>query len=234
MDHRVTQSDPGLTTIQQMPPSTGAGRSSASSARRCPTGKPYAWFEDCDLELCRSVVDGRVGEMLTVGGRALRSEEKCYADNAFPALYVQSLSRSVVCDCGDSCVLQGLTTFFTSTPIVSLWTLRGQEIARSRTPRQGLGRPGQDPAPRSHHPRPDSSSPHGMDYVCPVCHDPQCDKMGFFSADVTESFRGGASSGRGGEVVTRSRPFRLKGTDERRVHLAGGFTEARQHDLRTL
>ena len=48
-----------------------------------------------------------------------------------------------------------------------------------------------------------------------------------YSADVTESFRGGASSGRGGEVVTRSRPFRLKGTDERRVHLAGGFTEAR-------
>jgi hypothetical protein len=48
-----------------------------------------------------------------------------------------------------------------------------------------------------------------------------------YAADVTESFRGGASSGRGGEVVTRSRPFRLEGTDERRVHLAGGFTEAR-------
>jgi hypothetical protein len=48
-----------------------------------------------------------------------------------------------------------------------------------------------------------------------------------FTADVTESFRTGAQRGHAGEVVTRRRGFRLQGTDTRRVHLSGGFTEAR-------
>jgi hypothetical protein len=48
-----------------------------------------------------------------------------------------------------------------------------------------------------------------------------------YSADVTESFRTGAQRGHAGEVVTRRRGFRLQGTDTRRVHLEGGFTEAR-------
>jgi hypothetical protein len=48
-----------------------------------------------------------------------------------------------------------------------------------------------------------------------------------FSAPVTESFRTGAQRGHAGEVVTRRRGFRLQGTDTRRVHLEGGYTEAR-------
>ena len=48
-----------------------------------------------------------------------------------------------------------------------------------------------------------------------------------YQADVTESFRTGAQRGHAGEVVTRKRGFRLQGTDTRRVHLEGGYTEAR-------
>jgi hypothetical protein len=48
-----------------------------------------------------------------------------------------------------------------------------------------------------------------------------------YEADVTESFRTGAQRGHAGEVVTRKRGFRLQGTDTRRVHLEGGYTEAR-------
>jgi hypothetical protein len=48
-----------------------------------------------------------------------------------------------------------------------------------------------------------------------------------YAADVTESFRTGAQRDHAGEVVTRRRGFRLQGTDTRRVHLEGGYTEAR-------
>jgi hypothetical protein len=225
----ASQSDPGLTAIQQMAVKHWGRALIGKFGAQVPDWKPYAWFEDTDLELCRSVVDGRVGEMLTVGGRALRSEEKCYADNAFPAL----MSR-VVSECRmrlwQLMVAAGLESiFYVDTD--SLFTnhegsnrlrafvqagngwgvrvkTRHREVTilgprQLITAREGLRVSGLPKSARNN--RLEES------YV----------------ADVTESFRGGASSGRGGEVVTRSRPFRLKGTDERRVHLAGGFTEAR-------
>jgi hypothetical protein len=224
----ASQSDPGLTTIQQMATKHWGRALIGKFGAQVPDWKPYAWFEDCDLELCRSVVDGRVGEMLTVGGRALRSEEKCYADNAFPALMSRVVSECRMRLWRLMCVAGLDHVFYVDTDSLFVdaqgsrnlrdhvhrgkgWGVRVKTRHREVTilgPRQlitareGLRISG----------LPKTAS--GADGIR-------------FSADVTESFRGGASSGRGGEVVTRSRPFRLKGTDERRVHLAGGFTEAR-------
>ena len=48
-----------------------------------------------------------------------------------------------------------------------------------------------------------------------------------YDVEARESFRGGASAGNVETVLTRSRSFRLRGVDHRRVHLPGGLTEAR-------
>jgi hypothetical protein len=218
---------PGFTAIQQMAVKHWGRALIGKFGAQVPDWKPYAWFDDTDLELCRSVVDGRVGEMLTVGGRALRSEEKCYADNAFPAILSRVVSEcrirlfrlmvaggldhvfyvdtdSLFVDAEGSRRLRDFTTDGRGWGVRVKTRHREVTILGPRqliTAREGLRVSG---LPKSAHSLDDG-----------------------YAADVTESFRGGASSGRGGEVVTRSRPFRLKGTDERRVHLAGGFTEAR-------
>ena len=227
----ASQSDPGLTPVQQMATKHWGRALIGKFGAQVPDWKPYAWFDDTDLELCRSVVDGRVGEMLTVGGRALRSEGKCYADNAFPAI----LSR-VVSECRMRlwrlmCAAGLENVFYVDTDSLFVnrdgsrnlqdyvkgsnggWGVRVKTRHREVTilgPRQLItARDGLRVSGLPREARPDKEVPR------------------VYEADVTESFRGGASSGRGGEVVTRSRPFRLKGTDERRVHVAGGFTEAR-------
>jgi hypothetical protein len=198
-----------------------------------PNWKPYAWFTDTDLELCRSVVDGRVGEMLTVGGRALRSEEKCYADNAFPALMSRVVSECRMRLWRLMCAAGLEHVYYVDTD--SLFLDRdGSQRLRSYVKRgKGWGvrvktrhREVTILGPRQLITARDGLRVSGLPKT--AVRDPGLVRGDDgYAADVTESFRGGASSGRGGEVVTRSRPFRLKGTDERRVHLAGGFTEAR-------
>ena len=231
----ASQSDPGLTAIQQMAVKHWGRALVGKFGAQVPDWKPYAWFTDTDLELCRSVVDGRVGEMLTVGGRALRSEEKCYADNAFPALMSRVISECrmrlwrLMCAAGldhvfyvdtDSLFvdLEGSRNLRTYTAKGGGWGVRVKTRHREVTI---LG-------PRQLITARDGLRVSGLPKSAVLSSTPPilCDRKDY-AALVTESFRGGASSGRGGEVMTRSRPFRLKGTDERRVHLAGGFTEAR-------
>ena len=223
----ASQSDPGLSTIQQMAVKHWGRALIGKFGAQVPDWKPYAWFEDTDLELCRSIVDGRVGEMLTVGGRALRSEEKCYADNAFPALMSRVVSECRMRLWRLMCAAGLEHVYYVDTD--SLFLDRdGSQRLRSYVKRgKGWG-----VRVKTRHlevtilgPRQLITARDGLR----VSGLPKTAVRGDdgYAADVTESFRGGASSGRGGEVVTRSRPFRLKGTDERRVHLAGGFTEAR-------
>jgi hypothetical protein len=223
----ASQSDPGLSTIQQMAVKHWGRALIGKFGAQVPNWKPYAWFTDTDLELCRSVVDGRVGEMLTVGGRALRSEEKCYADNAFPALMSRVVSECRMRLWRLMCAAGLEHVYYVDTD--SLFLDRdGSQRLRSYVKRgKGWGvrvktrhREVTILGPRQLITARDGLRVSGLPKTAVRGDDG-------YAADVTESFRGGASSGRGGEVVTRSRPFRLKGTDERRVHLAGGFTEAR-------
>jgi hypothetical protein len=229
----VSVTPPAFTAIQQMAVKHWGRALIGKFGAQVPDWKPYAWFDDCDLELCRSVVDGRVGEMLTVGGRALRSEEKCYADNAFPALMSRVISECrmrlwhLMCAAGlDNVYYVDTDSLFVnmdgSRRLHNLvdkgggWGVRVKTRHREVTilgPRQLIT--AREGLRISGLPKAASATP------------AEPGNQAGYEADVTESFRGGASSGRGGEVVTRSRPFRLKGTDERRVHLAGGFTEAR-------
>jgi hypothetical protein len=223
----ASQSDPGLTTIQQMATKHWGRALVGKFGAQVPDWKPYAWFTDTDLELCRSIVDGSVGEMLTVGGRALRSEEKCYADNAFPALMSRVVSECRMRLWRLMCAAGLEHVYYVDTD--SLFLDRdGSQRLRSYVKRgKGWGvrvktrhREVTILGPRQLITARDGLRVSGLPKTAVRGDDG-------YAADVTESFRGGASSGRGGEVVTRSRPFRLKGTDERRVHLAGGFTEAR-------
>ena len=223
----ASQSDPGLSTIQQMAVKHWGRALIGKFGAQVPDWKPYAWFTDTDLELCRSVVDGRVGEMLTVGGRALRSEEKCYADNAFPALMSRVVSECrmrlwrLMCAAGLEHVYyvdtDSLFLDYDGSQRLRNYVKRGKGWGvRVKTRHREVTILG----PRQLITARDGLRVSGLPKTAVRGDDG-------YAADVTESFRGGASSGRGGEVVTRSRPFRLKGTDERRVHLAGGFTEAR-------
>jgi hypothetical protein len=223
----ASQSDPGLTTIQQMATKHWGRALVGKFGAQVPDWKPYAWFTDTNLELCRSIVDGSVGEMLTVGGRALRSEEKCYADNAFPALMSRVVSECRMRLWRLMCAAGLEHVYYVDTD--SLFLDRdGSQRLRSYVKRgKGWGvrvktrhREVTILGPRQLITARDGLRVSGLPKTAVRGDDG-------YAADVTESFRGGASSGRGGEVVTRSRPFRLKGTDERRVHLAGGFTEAR-------
>lgn len=223
----ASQSDPGLSTIQQMAVKHWGRALIGKFGAQVPDWKPYARFTDTDLELCRSIVDGRVGEMLTVGGRALRSEEKCYADNAFPALMSRVVSECRMRLWRLMCAAGLEHVYYVDTD--SLFLDRdGSQRLRSYVKRgKGWGvrvktrhREVTILGPRQLITARDGLRVSGLPKTAVRGDDG-------YAADVTESFRGGASSGRGGEVVTRSRPFRLKGTDERRVHLAGGFTEAR-------
>jgi hypothetical protein len=223
----ASQSDPGLTTIQQMATKHWGRALIGKFGAQVPDWKPYAWFEDCDLELCRSVVDGRVGEMLTVGGRALRSEEKCYADNAFPALMSRVVSECRMRLWRLMCVAGLDHVFYVDTDSLFV-DAQGSRNLRDHVHRgKGWGvrvktrhREVTILGPRQLITARDGIRVSGLPKSAVRTTDA-------YAADVTESFRGGASSGRGGEVVTRSRPFRLEGNDERRVHHAGGFTEAR-------
>jgi hypothetical protein len=224
---------PAFTAIQQMAVKHWGRALIGKFGAQVPNWKPYAWFTDTDLELCRSVVDGRVGEMLTVGGRALRSEEKCYADNAFPALMSRVVSECRMRLWRLMCAAGLEHVYYVDTD--SLFLDRdGSQRLRSYVKRgKGWGvrvktrhREVTILGPRQLITARDGLRVSGLPKT--AVRDPGLVRGDDgYAADVTESFRGGASSGRGGEVVTRSRPFRLKGTDERRVHLAGGFTEAR-------
>ena len=220
---------PAFTAIQQMAVKHWGRALIGKFGAQVPDWKPYAWFEDTDLELCRSIVDGRVGEMLTVGGRALRSEEKCYADNAFPALMSRVVSECRMRLWRLMCAAGLEHVYYVDTD--SLFLDRdGSQRLRSYVKRgKGWG-----VRVKTRHrevtilgPRQLITAREGLRVSGLPRSAVRSVEAEHYAADVTESFRGGASSGRGGEVVTRSRPFRLKGTDERRVHLAGGFTEAR-------
>ncbi len=225
----ASQTDPSLTAVQQLATKHWGRALIGKFGAQVPDWKPYAWFEDCDLELCRSVVDGVVGEMLTVGGRALRSEEKIYADNAFPALMSRVVSECrmrlwrLMCAAGLDHV------YYVDTD--SLFVDReGSANLKSYIARgHGWG-----VLVKKQHREVTFYGPRQLE--CP-CHGLRVsglprkatpgNEQSKYAASVTESFRGGASRGSGGEVVTRSRPFRLTGRDDRRVHLADGRTEAR-------
>jgi hypothetical protein len=223
----VSIGPPAFTAIQQMAVKHWGRALIGKFGAQVPDWKPYAWFTDTDLELCRSVVDGRVGEMLTVGGRALRSEEKCYADNAFPALMSRVISECRMRLWRLMCVAGLKHVFYVDTDSLFVDREGSRRLQGATNEGRGWGvrvktrhREVTILGPRQLITARDGLRVSGLPKTAVRGDDG-------YAADVTESFRGGASSGRGGEVVTRSRPFRLKGTDERRVHLAGGFTEAR-------
>jgi hypothetical protein len=200
-----------------------------------PNWGPYARFEGVDLEVSRTVMDGVPKEILTIGGRSLVAEGKGYADHAFPAL----MSR-VISECRmrlwKLMVVAGLeSTFYVDTD--SLFTNREGSNRLRAFVQAGNG---WGLVLKHHHREVTIYGPRQL-----VTDREGCRVSGLprsavrldrnlhdmseqsYAADVTESFRTGAQRGHAGEVVTRRRGFRLQGTDTRRVHLEGGFTEAR-------
>jgi hypothetical protein len=167
----ASQSDPGLPafTIQQMAVKHWGRALIGKFGAQVPDWKPYAWFTDTDLELCRSVVDGRVGEMLTVGGRALRSEEKCYADNAFPALMSRVISECRMRLWRLMCAAGLEHVYYVDTDSLFVDREGSTNLQKSYVKRRGKGgasgsRPGTEKSPSS---APASSSPPVMDYASP-------------------------------------------------------------------
>ena len=150
----ASQSDPGLSTIQQMAVKHWGGRSSASLARRCPTGSPMRGSTTPTSNCAARSWTGVVGEMLTVGGRALRSEEKCYADNAFPALMSRVVSECRMRLWRLMCAAGLEHVYYVDTD--SLFLDRdGSQRLRSYVERgKGWGVRVKTRAPGSHHPRP--------------------------------------------------------------------------------
>ena len=163
----ASQSDPGLSAIQQMAVKHWGRALIGKFGAQVPDWKPSAWFNDTDLKVCRSVVDGRVGEMLTVGGRALRSEEKCYADNAFPALMSRVVSECrmrlwrLMCAAGlEHVYYEDLTHSFSTVMAPNVFEIRLKGV------RDGASgsRPNTEKSPSS---APASSSPPVTDYASP-------------------------------------------------------------------
>lgn len=183
-----------------------------------------------ELELMRIFDGGRQGEQLTVGGRTLVSFERTYTDNAMPAL----MSR-IVSECRIRLwrlmVVAGMEhVHYVDTDSLFVdhdgserlrafvqggggWGLR----LKTRWPEVTILGPRQLILPSG--PRV-SGMAKGSWYS---------EVDGRWHGEATESFRGGASSGNTASVLTRSRKFKLQdGVDRRRVHLAGGLTQAVQ------
>jgi hypothetical protein len=226
---------PGFTAIQQMAVKHWGRALIGKFGAQVPNWRPYARFEGVDLEVSRTVMDGVPREILTIGGRSLVAEGKGYADHAFPAL----MSR-VISECRmrlwKLMVVAGLeSTFYVDTD--SLFTNREGSNRLRAFVQAGNG---WGLVLKHHHREVTIYGPRQL-----VTDREGCRVSGLprsavrldrnlhdmseqsYAADVTESFRTGAQRGHAGEVVTRRRGFRLQGTDTRRVHLEGGFTEAR-------
>jgi hypothetical protein len=218
---------PGFTAIQQMAVKHWGRALIGKFGAQVPNWGPYARFEGVDLEVSRTVMDGIPKEILTIGGRSLVAEGKTYADHAFPAIMSRVISecrmrlwRLMQVAGMDHVYYVDTDSLFTdhqgSTNLKAyLARENGWGLVLKRRHREvTIYGPRQLVTDREG-PRvsglPKTASSQGE----------------VWTADVTESFRTGAQRGHAGEVVTRRRGFRLQGTDTRRVHLEGGFTEAR-------
>jgi len=225
----ASQTDPSLTPVQQMTMKHWGRALIGKFGAQVPNWGPYARFEGVDLEVSRTVMDGVPKEILTIGGRSLVAEGKGYADHAFPALMSRVISECrmrlwrLMCAAGldhvyyvdtDSLFVdrkgsRHLRDYMGSGQGWGLVLKRHHREVTIYGPRQLITN--HDGARVSGLPKGSRSGPMALEYT----------------ADVTESFRTGAQRGHAGEVVTRKRGFRLQGTDTRRVHLEGGYTEAR-------
>jgi hypothetical protein len=231
----ASQTNPSLTPVQQMAMKHWGRALIGKFGAQVPNWGPYARFEGVDLEVSHTVMDGVPKEILTIGGRSLVAEGKGYADHAFPAI----MSR-VISECRmrlwKLMVVAGLeSTFYVDTD--SLFTNREGSNRLRAFVQAGNG---WGLVLKHHHREVTIYGPRQL-----VTDREGCRVSGLprsavrldrnlhdmseqsYAADVTESFRTGAQRGHAGEVVTRRRGFRLQGTDTRRVHLEGGFTEAR-------
>jgi hypothetical protein len=218
---------PGFTAIQQMAVKHWGRALIGKFGAQVPNWGPYARFEGVDLEVSHTVMDGVPKEILTIGGRSLVAEGKGYADHAFPAI----MSR-VISECRIRLfrlmVVAGLDhVFYVDTD--SLFTSReGSNRLRALTEAgEGWGL-----VLKRHHREVTIYGPRQLVTARDGLRVSGLPKSAHslddgYEADVTESFRTGAQRGHAGEVVTRKRGFRLQGTDTRRVHLEGGYTEAR-------
>jgi hypothetical protein len=223
----ASQTDPALTPIQQMAMKHWGRALIGKFGAQVPNWGPYARFEGVDLEVSRTVMDGVPKEILTIGGRSLVAEGKGYTDHAFPAIMSRVISecrmrlwRLMQVAGMDHVYYVDTDSLFTdhqgSTNLKAyLARENGWGLVLKRRHREvTIYGPRQLVTDREG-PRvsglPKTASSQGE----------------VWTADVTESFRTGAQRGHAGEVVTRRRGFRLQGTDTRRVHLEGGFTEAR-------
>jgi hypothetical protein len=228
----ASQTDPSLTPVQQMAMKHWGRALIGKFGAQVPNWGPYARFEDVDLEVSRTVMDGVPKEILTIGGRSLVAEGKGYADHAFPALMSRVISECrirlwmLMCEAG----LENVYYVDTDSLFVSA---EGTRRLRAFTE---AGR-GWGLVLKRHHREVTIYGPRQLitdregPRVSGLPKDARAEvlqsgSLGYIS-DVTESFRTGAQRGHAGEVVTRKRGFRLQGTDTRRVHLEGGYTKAR-------
>ena len=223
----VSVGSPGFTAIQQMAVKHWGRALIGKMGAQVPNWGPYARFEGVDLEVSRTVMDGIPKEILTIGGRSLVAEGKTYADHAFPALMSRVISECRVRLWRLMCVAGLEHVFYVDTDSLFV-DCEGSRRLRSHVEQSG----GWGLVLKRHHrevtiygPRQLACGCHGLK-VSGLPHGAQRVEDGF-RADVTESFRTGAQRGHAGEVVTRRRGFHLQGTDTRRVHLEGGYTEAR-------
>jgi hypothetical protein len=228
----ASQTDPSLTPVQQMAMKHWGRALIGKFGAQVPNWGPYARFEGVDLEVSHTVMDGVPKEILTIGGRSLVAEGKTYADHAMPALMSRVISECRVRLWRLMCTAGLDHVFYVDTD--SLFV--DQEGSQALKNLVGTGA-GWGLVLKRHHrevtiygPRQLITAREGprvsglpKDARAKVL---QSGSLGYV-ADVTESFRTGAQRGHAGEVVTRRRGFRLQGTDTRRVHLSGGFTEAR-------
>jgi hypothetical protein len=223
---------PGFTAIQQMAVKHWGRALIGKFGAQVPNWGPYARFEGVDLEVSRTVMDGIPKEILTIGGRSLVAEGKTYADHAMPAI----MSR-VISECRmrlwKLMQVAGMDhVYYVDTD--SLFTdHQGSTNLKAYLAREN----GWGLVLKRHHREVTIYGPRQL--ACP-CHglrvsglpknaqelEYSVHQTSTFNASVTESFRTGAQRGHAGEVVTRRRGFRLRGTDTRRVHLEGGYTEA--------
>ena len=223
----ASQTNPSLTPVQQMAMKHWGRALIGKFGAQVPNWGPYARFEGVDLEVSRTVMDGVPKEILTIGGRSLVAEGKGYADHAFPALMSRVISECRVRLWRLMCMAGLEHVFYVDTD--SLFVDReGSRRLRGHVEQGG----GWGLVLKRHHrevtiygPRQLVTSRDGL-RVSGLPKSAHSLDDGY-EADVTESFRIGAQRGHAGEVVTRRRGFRLQGTDTRRVHLEGGFTEAR-------
>ena len=184
-------------------------------------------LDDCDLELCTEIDDryGR-GERLTIGGRSLVSFEKRYTDNASPALMSRVISECrmrlwalMVCAGLDHVAYVDTDSLFTDH--------EGSDRLRA------FVEAGNGWGVRIKNPNVDVTilGPRQLvvDGGLKVSGLPKGAKLGLddkYHTDATESFRGGAGTGRSAEIMTSARTFTIRGSDSRRRHLADGTTEA--------